>query len=63
MHGFFMKANLYDKAAASVDAFKYEEYRKEAIKHKMEEKQKERITVKRKLPKVCCVVRWVLFRF
>lgn len=51
MHGFFIDARLYSKAAAAVKPFAYEQYRASRIAAKMEEERQGRISVVKKLPK------------
>lgn len=52
MHGFFIDARLYSKAAAAAEPFAYETYRQQRIAAKVEEERQGRISVVRKLPKV-----------
>lgn len=52
MHGFFMDAKLYNKLRAVADPFAFEKYRKEKIKAKLDGKTGQRITLKKRLPKV-----------
>ncbi|KAF8054988.1 nol10 [Scenedesmus sp. PABB004] len=52
MHGFFMDARLYAKAAAAAQPFAYEAYRAARVAAKLEEERQGRISVVRKLPKV-----------
>jgi ribosome biogenesis protein ENP2 len=52
MHGYLIDSKLYYKLKALADPFDYKEYRKERIAKKLEEKTAERITIKKKLPKV-----------
>ncbi|KAJ8333073.1 hypothetical protein SKAU_G00419690 [Synaphobranchus kaupii] len=51
MHGFFMDIRLYHKVKTMANPFAYEEYRKDKIRQKIEEKRTQRVQVK-KLPKV-----------
>jgi hypothetical protein len=55
MHGFFMDARLYSKAAAAAQPHQYEAWRAAKVAQKMEEERQGRISVARKLPKVCGV--------
>ncbi|CAG9311257.1 NOL10 [Blepharisma stoltei] len=52
MHGYLMDTKLYYKLQALAMPFDYNEYRKERIKKKLEEKTAERITIRKRLPKV-----------
>jgi ribosome biogenesis protein ENP2 len=52
MHGFFIDARLYSKAAAAAAPDAYETYRAARVASKMEEERQGRISVVRKLPKV-----------
>jgi hypothetical protein len=52
MHGFFMDARLYSKAAAAAAPHAYEAWRAAKVAAKMEEERQGRISVARKLPKV-----------
>ncbi|KAH7387446.1 hypothetical protein KP509_16G023700 [Ceratopteris richardii] len=52
MHGFFIDHRLYNKAKSMVDPFAYETYRKQRIQEKLDAERANRITIKRKLPKV-----------
>lgn len=52
MHGFFMEMKLYNKLRAVSKPFEYEEYRKQKIREKIEEKRQNRISVTKNLPKV-----------
>ncbi|CAK4074183.1 unnamed protein product [Aphanomyces euteiches] len=52
MHGFFMDARLYAKVHAVAAPMAYETYRKEKIQQKIQEKQANRITIQRRLPKI-----------
>ncbi|KAJ8289502.1 hypothetical protein GJAV_G00002060 [Gymnothorax javanicus] len=51
MHGFFMDIRLYHKVKTMANPFAYEEYRKDKIRQKIEEKRAQRVQVK-KLPAV-----------
>ena len=48
MHGFFIDARLYKKVKALSDPFAYEQYRKEKIRKRVEERQGQRIVMKKK---------------
>eukprot|EP00003_Mantamonas_plastica_P029512 TRINITY_DN699_c0_g1_i3.p1 TRINITY_DN699_c0_g1~~TRINITY_DN699_c0_g1_i3.p1 ORF type:complete len:423 (-),score=144.80 TRINITY_DN699_c0_g1_i3:85-1353(-) len=52
LHGFFMDKQLWADARIESEPFAYEEYRKKKIKEKIEAKRKNRITIRRKLPKI-----------
>lgn len=52
MHGYFIDYRLYLKAKSMADPFAYEAYRKKRIQEKIEAERANRITIKRKLPKV-----------
>ncbi|OMJ78991.1 hypothetical protein SteCoe_21072 [Stentor coeruleus] len=52
MHGYLLDSKLYYKLKALAEPFDYKEYKKERIAKKLEEKTAERITIKKKLPKV-----------
>lgn len=52
MHGFFLHNKLYQKAKAIVEPTDYATLRKQRIQSKLEEDRGQRITLKRKLPKV-----------
>lgn len=52
MHGFFIDMRLYGKAKAIAEPFAYEDYRKQAVKKRIEEKRANRIGLVKKLPKV-----------
>lgn len=52
MHGFFMDARLYGKVKAIAEPFAYADYRKQKLQEKLEAKQKNRISIQRRLPKV-----------
>ncbi|KAK9091762.1 hypothetical protein Sjap_024939 [Stephania japonica] len=52
MHGFFINYKLYKKAQAIVDPFAYDAYILQRTKEKLDLQQAQRITIKRKLPKV-----------
>jgi len=52
MHGFFMDARLYSKAAAAAQPHAYEAWRAAKVAQKLEEERQGRISVARKLPKV-----------
>ena len=55
-----MDARLYSKAAAAAQPHQYEAWRAAKVAQKMEEERQGRISVARKLPKVCvmCVCVW-----
>jgi len=46
MHGYFMDHRLYAKLKAAMDPFRYEEFRKERIRQKIEAKRTMRVRVK-----------------
>jgi ribosome biogenesis protein ENP2 len=52
MHGFFMDIRLYKQVRAALDPFEYKNYIKERVQKKLEEERSQRITIKRKTPKV-----------
>ena len=52
MHGYLIDSKLYYKLKALSQPFDFEEYRKERIRKKIEEKTAERIVVRKKAPKV-----------
>ncbi|OMJ70734.1 hypothetical protein SteCoe_31210 [Stentor coeruleus] len=52
VHGYLLDSKLYYKLKALSEPFDYKEYKKERIAKKLEEKTAERITIKKKLPKV-----------
>eukprot|EP00736_Rhodelphis_marinus_P005260 Rmarinus@m.21243 len=52
MHGFFMDYRLYQKVQAIAQPFAYEEFRKQKVREKVEEKHQNRISRVRRLPKV-----------
>ncbi|OQS06378.1 nucleolar protein 10 [Thraustotheca clavata] len=52
MHGFFMDARLYAKVNAVAAPMAYDTWRKEKVQQKVKEKQANRITIQRRLPKV-----------
>jgi len=52
MHGFFMDVRLYNKIRVIANPNEYQNWRKDKVKQKMEEKRQSRITLQRKLPKV-----------
>lgn len=52
MHGFYIDVRLYEKARAIANPFAYDDYRKKAIKAKLEEARQSRISATRRLPKV-----------
>ena len=52
MHGFFIEMKLYTKLRAVSKPFEYDEHRKNKIKQKLEESRENRITIKKRLPKV-----------
>lgn len=52
MHGFFMHNKLWQKAKAIAAPVDYATVRKESVQSKMEAARAQRITLKRKLPKV-----------
>ncbi|PFH31722.1 putative embryo sac development arrest EDA7 [Besnoitia besnoiti] len=51
MHGYFMDAKLHRKLQEALEPFGYEEYRREKVRQKVEEKKKMRIEIRHKLPK------------
>jgi hypothetical protein len=53
MHGFFIDARLYSKAAAAAAPGGYEAWRAAKVAAKLDEERRSRISVARKLPKVC----------
>ncbi len=57
MHGFFVDARLHAKAVAAAAPCAYEEHRAQRIAAKMEEERQGRISVVRKLPKACTLLR------
>ncbi|XP_022158780.1 nucleolar protein 10 [Momordica charantia] len=52
LHGFFIDYRLYKKAKSLVDPFAYDAYIEQRKKEKLDEERANRITMKRKLPKV-----------
>ncbi|KNA06837.1 hypothetical protein SOVF_177380 [Spinacia oleracea] len=52
MHGFFIDYRLFKKAKAMADPFAYDVYIEQRKKEKLEALHRERITIKRRLPKV-----------
>ncbi|TYJ12356.1 hypothetical protein E1A91_A11G344000v1 [Gossypium mustelinum] len=52
MHGFFIDFRLYKKAKALADPFAYETYIEQRKQEKLEAERRNRITMKRKIPKV-----------
>ncbi|KAJ3315353.1 Nucleolar protein 10 [Boothiomyces sp. JEL0838] len=52
MHGFFVDLRLYEKAKAIANPFEFDEYKKNLVQKKIEEKRASRISAKSKLPKV-----------
>ncbi|KAL2895876.1 Nucleolar protein 10 [Bienertia sinuspersici] len=52
MHGYFVDYRLYKKAKAIADPFAYDAYIEQRKKEKLEKMHAERITIKRRLPKV-----------
>uniref|UniRef100_A0A803M631 Nucleolar protein 10 n=1 Tax=Chenopodium quinoa TaxID=63459 RepID=A0A803M631_CHEQI len=52
MHGYFIDYRLYKKAKSITDPFAYDAYIEKRKKEKLEAMHRERITIKRKLPKV-----------
>lgn len=52
MHGFFVHNKLWQKAKAIASPLDYTTVRKERIQSKLEAERAQRITLKRKLPKV-----------
>eukprot|EP00921_Rhytidocystis_pertsovi_P018336 GHVQ01029013.1.p1 GENE.GHVQ01029013.1~~GHVQ01029013.1.p1 ORF type:complete len:610 (-),score=114.75 GHVQ01029013.1:201-2030(-) len=56
MHGYLIRSDVYSKLKAVVEPFAYEEYRRERLRKKLEEKKPMRIQVKRKKPKVNAVL-------
>ena len=53
MHGFFVHNKLWQKARAIAAPLEYETVRKQQIQARLEAERAQRITIKRKLPKVC----------
>jgi hypothetical protein len=47
MHGYFIDARLYNRVRALANPTEYEDYRKQKIKEKLEEKSSSRITLTR----------------
>lgn len=54
MHGFFVHNKLYQKARAITEPTDFSTLRKQRIQSKLDEAREQRITLKRKLPKVTC---------
>lgn len=52
MHGFFVDLRLYEKAKAIANPFEFDEYKKQMIQKKIEEKRSSRISAIKNLPKV-----------
>lgn len=52
MHGFFVNHRLYEKARRLSKPFEYEEYRLERVRDKVEAARTQRITVRKRVPKV-----------
>ncbi|KAL1191539.1 hypothetical protein V5N11_002360 [Cardamine amara subsp. amara] len=52
MHGYFINHNLYKKAIAVAEPFAYDKYLERKKEEKLEESRIQRITKKRRLPKV-----------
>jgi ribosome biogenesis protein ENP2 len=52
MHGFFMDMRLWKQVKAVSDPFEYENYLKQRVKKKIEEKTGSRISIQKKVPKV-----------
>ncbi|XP_057548925.1 uncharacterized protein LOC130827271 [Amaranthus tricolor] len=52
LHGYFINHKLYKKAKSIADPFDYDAYIEKQKKEKLEKLQRERITIKRRLPKV-----------
>ncbi|KAI8870344.1 WD40 repeat-like protein [Ramicandelaber brevisporus] len=52
MHGFFIDLRLYEKAKAIANPFAYEDYRKNAVRAKIEQQRASRIRAETKMPKV-----------
>lgn len=52
MHGYFLHNKLYQKAKAIAEPSDYAALRQQRIQSKLEEARGQRITLKRKLPKV-----------
>ena len=50
MHGFFVDVRLYTKMLSTVNPFAFEEYRKQRIKDRVEEKRATRITQRKRAP-------------
>lgn len=61
MHGYFIDNRLYNRAKAIAQPFAYETYRADRIEKKLAEERKSRISVVRKLPKVCGCIWAVTF--
>lgn len=47
MHGYIMHFKLYNKLKSLSDPFEYERFRKQKIQEKLEEKSKNRISLKK----------------
>ena len=60
MHGFFVHNKLWQKAKAISNPVSYDEIRKQRIQSKLEAERAQRITLKRKLPKVGCALQSVI---
>lgn len=52
MHGFFIDMALYTKLRAVANPFEYEEWKRNKIREKIEERRKSRISQQKRLPKV-----------
>lgn len=52
MHGYFVDYRLYEKARAIANPFEFEDYKKQLIQKKIEDKKASRISAIKKLPKV-----------
>ena len=52
MHGFFVNHRLYDKARRLSRPFEYEEYRLGRVRERVEEKRTQRISVRKRVPRV-----------
>jgi ribosome biogenesis protein ENP2 len=52
MHGFFVDLRLYEKARAIANPFEFDEYKKQMVRKKIEEKRASRISARKTMPKV-----------
>jgi ribosome biogenesis protein ENP2 len=52
MHGYFVDLRLYEKAKAIANPFEFDEYKKQMVQKKIEEKRSSRISALKNLPKV-----------